>query len=47
MTKLSTEAKKQIIQWIESLEDGDTIKIKGGVAYIYNESGCELDSTLS
>lgn len=47
MAKLSTAAKKRIIQWIDNLEDGDTIKLKGGVAYIYNESGCELDNTLS
>lgn len=46
MAKLSTAAKKRVIQWIENLEDGDTIKLKGGVAYIYNESGCELDNTL-
>lgn len=46
MTKLSTAAKKRVIQWIENLEDGDTIKLKDGVAYIYNESGCELDNTL-
>ena len=46
MAKLSTAAKKRVIQWIENLEDGDTIKLKGGVAHIYNESGCELDNTL-
>ena len=46
MTKLSTAAKKQIIQWIENLEDGDTIRVKGGAAFIYNSSGCEIDSTL-
>ena len=46
MAKLTTAAKKRIIQWIENLEDGDTIKLKDGVAYIYNESGCELDNTL-
>lgn len=46
MAKLTTAAKKRIIQWIENLEDGDTIKLKDGVAYIYNKSGCELDNTL-
>ena len=46
MTKLSATAKKQIIQWIENLEDGDTIRVEGGAAFIYNASGCEIDSTL-
>ena len=46
MAKLTSAAKKRIIQWLENLEDGDTIKLKEGVAYIYNASGCELDNTL-
>ena len=61
MSKLSAEAKKQIMNWIDKLEDGDTILfmnwidkledgdtilVKGGAAFIYNSSGCEIDSTL-
>ena len=46
MAKLSEEAKKQIMSWIDKLEDGDTIRINGGAVFIYNESGCEIDSTL-
>jgi hypothetical protein len=46
MAKLSAEAKKQIISWIDKLEDGDTIRVKGGAAFIYNSSRCEVDSTL-
>lgn len=46
MAKLSEEAKKQIMSWIDKLEDGDTIRINGGAVFIYNSSGCEIDSTL-
>ena len=46
MAKLSAEAKKRIISWIDKLEDGDTIRINGGAVFIYNSSGCEIDSTL-
>lgn len=46
MKTLSTAAKKLIKQWVENLQDGDTIRVQNGVARIYNESGCELDSTL-
>ena len=46
MAKLSAEAKKQIMSWIDKLEDGDTIRVKGGAAFIYNSSGCEIDRTL-
>ena len=48
MSKLSSEAKKQIMSWIDKLEDGDTIRINGGAVFIYNdnESGCEIDNTL-
>ena len=45
MKTLSTAAKKLIKQWVENLQDGDTIRVKNCVARIYNESGCELDST--
>lgn len=45
MAKLSAEAKKQIMSWIDNLEDGDNIRVKGGTAFIYNSSGCEIDST--
>lgn len=45
MKSLSTAAKKLIKQWVENLQDGDTIRVKGDVARIYNESGCEIDST--
>ena len=45
MAKLSAEAKKQIMSWIDNLEDGDIIRVKGGTAFIYNSSGCEIDST--
>lgn len=46
MAKLSAEAKKQIMNWIDKLEDGDTIRINGDAVFIYNDSGCEIDSTL-
>ena len=46
MAKLSAEAKKQIMSWIDKLEEGDTIRVKGGAAFIYNASGCEIDRTL-
>lgn len=46
MAKLSEEAKKRIMSWIDKLEDGDTIRINGGAVFVYNESGCEIDSTL-
>ena len=46
MAKLSAEAKKQIMSWIDKLEDGDTIRVKGGAVFVYNESGCEIDNTL-
>jgi hypothetical protein len=46
MAKLSAKAKKQIMSWIDKLEDGDTIRINGGSVFIYNSSGCEIDSTL-
>ena len=46
MAKLSEEAKKQIMSWIDKLEDGDAIRVKGGAAFIYNSSCCEIDSTL-
>lgn len=46
MAKLSEKAKKQIISWLDKLEDGDTIRVNGGSVFIYNSSGCEIDSTL-
>lgn len=45
MAKLSEKAKKQIISWLDKLEDGDTIRVNGGSVFIYNSSGCEIDST--
>lgn len=46
MAKLSEKAKKQIISWLDKLEDGDTIRVNGGSVFIYNSSGCEIDSTF-
>lgn len=43
---LNKQAQEKVAGWIRNLQNGDVIRVKGNAAYIYNESGCELDNTL-
>lgn len=40
---ISSEAKKEIMSWLENIEDGDRIVFRNGRAIAYNSSGCEIN----
>jgi hypothetical protein len=41
---LSKKAKMYLINWLDNMQDGDVIKVIDGHVYLYNDSGCEIDS---
>lgn len=42
---LSKKVQMYLINWLDNMQDGDVIKVIDGNVYLYNESGCEIDSS--
>ena len=42
---LSKKVKEYLKNWLDNMQDGDVIKVTDGHVYLYNESGCEIDSS--
>ena len=42
---LSKQVKEYLKNWLDNMQDGDVIKVIDGHVYLYNECGCELDSS--
>lgn len=43
MINASKNARDHINLWLNTLQNGDTIKVENHYAILRNESGCELD----
>lgn len=43
MIKANKYAREHINQWLNTIQNGDTIRIENGYAILRNSAGCELD----
>lgn len=41
--KIHDDAKKEILSWLDKINDGDRIVFHNGRAVAYNSSGCEIN----